>query len=370
MVPLSASKPAEQRVDDMYTEYRELVQRENGFPDWNATQQEPGKGDAENFLAAFYLACDNERKKDDSLKNLRTAALSRIQAYVDAPAPSANCTGFPRINRYRLAIELALRVRRPRVIDQCGAVLCASASVVQGFFKTNPVAAVKFTLEIADNGHAMLLNRNVDPPTMVKTTLNNFNQSPVDWLLLASTRYHFEPLVWSLELIKGPGSVDPLRQYTKPGLLVYWLKQMGYQHVKDRTFGSENFSTVAKIVNAVTRYPMHDSDRSSKVGEQNLQKAIQDLNLGRLVFVWAYGDLSSKAKKLKPGRSFPAPKGTPQQEETDEGFPALHWTLVRKLAISGSNVNIRLYTWGDTREASFDKDEFLDVYLGHVVAEP
>jgi hypothetical protein len=360
--PITPQTDIKQWIDDVYTDYLDVVQTHNGNPPWSTRGvQEPSRQETMQFLRDFINATQQEQRTDTGLQSLRVQALRYIKNYVKN-STDAGFHGFPNIDQFRFAIELALRVRRPRVIDQCRAVLCGSAAVLQGFFKTDPVGAANFALHLGHYGWAMLKDKLVDPPSLVKSTTNHFDESPVDWCMLASLRYHFEPLATGLKLIKGSEAADPLRQYTKPGLLAAWLRKMGYTKVKDRTFGSENFSLFTKGVNKLSRYPMHDSSQSKKVGEVNLDKAIEDLNLGCLVFLWAYASLSQVALGQRTG--------PPVQETTTEGFPALHWTLVRKLQKAGNQVTIRLYTWGASTDAGFDKDDFLRVYLGHVMADP
>jgi len=43
---------------------------------------------------------------------------------------------------------------------------------------------------------------------------------------------------------------------------------------------------------------------------------------------------------------------------------------VRKLTVTGTTVNLRHCRWGKAREASFPKDELLNVCQGHVMADP
>jgi hypothetical protein len=280
------------------------------------------------------------------------------------------CGAFPHINPFRFAIELALRVRRPRAINQQRTVLCGAAGIMSAYFKTDPKRAAQFALDLVESGSGHLRQYLIKPQGRVKDAPppTQFEMAPVDWVLLASLRYHFEPLAELVGLFSAQDA-DPLRQLTKPGLLYAMLRNMGYRTVTDRTFGLNTFSKATRVASAITRYGMHGQSERTR-GATNLQLAETDVNAGRLVFLWSFGELTSHTPVRVKGIDYPDATGTPAREFDAIGFPALHWTLVRKLSASGTEVKIRHYSWGDAREATFPKDEFLSVYQGYVMADP
>jgi hypothetical protein len=358
-------------IDAIYDGYRDLT-KDNRVPDWSPSYKEPKKENARIFLNMFAEACSGEEKTKSAAQNAqklsRVTTLGAIQRFV---SESATPTGqaFQSINRYRYAIELALRVRRPRVIAQAQTVLCGAASLLQAYFKAEPSKATEFALTLIDDGQARLRNYLVQPAAAVKAGCpDRIDMAPIDWVLLASVRYHFEPLADLVGWVWGEEAADPLRQLTKPGLLVRTLRQMGYKRVEDRTF-LDDASTFTKVVSALTRYPLHSPGASSLRGEANLRQAEADLDQDRLIFLLAYGKLSEATPERKKGAHHVV-KTKPQKEVMEEGFPALHWTLVRKLKVQTGTVWYRKYTWGGVREATFLKDNFLNVYQGHVMADP
>ena len=362
---------SEGKIDKAYLGYRQL-QQINATPQWDVYQPDPLKEDAKNFLKAFRLEVSRETKKAQAevLQRERDIALKRIEEFVDDQM-SSSCKAFPLVNAYRYAIDLALRVRRPRIIDQRETALCGPVAIMCAFFKTDPKAATEFALSLVENGSGDLRQYKIDSPDHLKNKRppDRFKMAPVDWLLLTSLRYHFEPLAAMLGRLTSKESVDSLRQLTKPGLLTALLREMGYKEVIDRTFGFETFPAVAKIADALTRYPLHGSSGTLR-GKANLDRAELDLDRGMLVFLLAYGDMEGEAKVRRKSRSFPKVDKELTPSYDDMGFPVLHWTLVRKLTVAAGYVSIRIYSYGRAREATFPLEQFLKIYFGYVMANP
>jgi hypothetical protein len=86
------------------------------------------KEDALNFLKSFRLQISHETKKGKTLQKERDVALERIEKFVNDQM-CFSCKALPHINSYRYAIDLALRVRRPRIIDQSDTAFCGPVSI-------------------------------------------------------------------------------------------------------------------------------------------------------------------------------------------------------------------------------------------------
>lgn len=240
----------EARIDLIYTRYTALIaacRQQNVFhlPPWDAQgTPEPSRDDAVNFLARFLGAVEGENKAALGLQGDRAGALRHLRAQVTFWT-RANFRRFHFINRFRYAIELALRVRRPRAVDQGQAVLCGAAAVYSGYLKHEPRPALKYALDLAETGQATLKEYrfSIIEDVVDSAAMGRNEMIPVDWVTLAGLRYHFEPLAWVAA--RGgidSSTVDALRQLTKPGLLTSWLNNMGYRNVVDRTFGRSGFT--------------------------------------------------------------------------------------------------------------------------------
>ena len=369
--PLSTSVgTAESRIDEVYARYESLLSRDPGAP-WDNGQPNPLQADALAFIAKLKGDTAAETKKATALQLQadRGSAIETIEQFVKRVV-GTGCPAFPHIDPYRFAMELALRVRRPRSINQRETVLCGAAGIMSAYFKTDPKRATSFALDLVETGAGDLRQYRIEPQGRVKSEPppDRFEMAPVDWVLLASLRYHFEPLAELIGLFSA-AAADPLRQLTKPGLLYATLKNMGYKTVVDRTFGLDTFSTSTNIASAITRYGMHGQSEASR-GEENLRLAAGDVAASKLVFLWSYGDLTQYTPVRKKANAYPPNTKAPEKKVDAIGFPSLHWTLIRKLSLSSTEIKIRHYSWGDAREATFPKAAFLEVYQGHVMADP
>ena len=91
---------------------------------------------------------------------------------------------------------------------------------------------------------------------------------------------------------------------------------------------------------------------------------------GMLIFLLAYGDMAEEAKTVKTSKTFRKVSKQFAPSYGDDGFPILHWTLVRNLTVTSDWVLIRVYSYGRAREAAFPLNQFLNIYQGYVMANP
>jgi hypothetical protein len=313
------------------------------------------------FLTEFADRCEAEGKTDQNLKDERVNAIRQLVDFVDNGGP---CGAFPNTSRQRFAAELALRIRRPSVINQKDTVLCGPVSFLQAYFKTEPMAAKNFAIELAAAGTALLKGRQVTANDRVlggdPTT---FRMADVDWILGASLRYHHD-------LLGDILNEERFHQLTKPGLMIHWLRRMGYHDIRDRTFGGENFPLKTRVINKLSRFHMHSRDRFQyQTEETNLRRAQHYLDQGHLVWIWAYGEMGTQSTVYDKGQQDYTQVGIPNNFQRNEnGFPRLHWQYVRKLTVANNRVLIKFYTWGVVKSADFPLDQFLTAYRGHISA--
>lgn len=366
--PLSKGK-----IDEAYQGYQELMKL-NRTPWWNFVTIQPHKKEALKFLRTFRELVDDEVKEDDTLQGERVIALDKIVKFINNQT-GPSCRALPQINPYRYAIDLALRVRRPRIIDQSETNFCGPASIICAYFKTDPKKATKFALDLVENGSGDLKAYNIKAPDHIKNKAppDRFETTPVDWVLLTSLRYHFEPLAAFLGFFsKDVG--DMFRQLTKPGLLTAMLTKMGYKAVADRTFGYEalpkSVKVVTKVLDAATPYSMDGGGLQGLSEWAHLASAQRNLEKGRLIFLLAYLKMSRKAVAVDRTGAFPKRDDKNVAPTYGLRTPDLHWTLVRRLEVTIDRVKIRFYSEGEVLEADYTMDQFLGVYRGYVWADP
>ena len=173
--------PPDQAISQVYTMY------EVGKGVTGCTQQK-----ADQFVKWFRVQMLQEAK-DPDVKAARVEALRLIRDFIGTGA--APCGAFPLVDRYCFAVELALRVRKPRLIAQNyadgsgGVNLCGPNMMIIDFAKRSPVEFVRYAIGLAERGVGRLWNTNIRPDHAFFTTPPPLKLAPVDFVVLGSLRY-------------------------------------------------------------------------------------------------------------------------------------------------------------------------------------
>jgi hypothetical protein len=267
------------------------------------------------------------------------------------------------------AIQLALRVRRPRSIDQGATGLCGAVSAAYTFAKTRPAEYMRFGLDLFFDGKAKFGQLQVEPSQKIKLSYPlRKDKIPwaVDYVVLVSLREcTFTSDAIGIDLIRGADET------VLPGRLAQWLRDAGYKNVEDHTFfGKNQQALVAKFATQIGQ-PMHFGNATGdalarenrlKNAKKSLESASQAFALGKLVFLFSDGEIGHK---LMAGLS-----GAMTEQKGPTGLGNHHWMAVKKLNIPASNVvTLKAVTWGKSLEGSYDLDAFVSRYNGYVVAD-
>lgn len=305
-----------------------------------------------NFLEILDGIIRTETKKAGGAKNT-----AQVDARRDAIALIMNfartgpVTGaFSHIDRNIFCFQLALRVRRPKIIDQDQTTLCGPVALVVDVAKRDPVRYARMALDLFETGRAYWGTKELAPGIIIRQGYNQFTPK-ADYVVLASVRD-----AWAI--ILESDTMRNIFTLTKPGALCKFLEDAGYTEVMDRTFFS--MTTPLKILDAITPHPLHGQNHNpGDRGIKSLRLAEQEMSIGRSVVLNAAGTLShiigGDPVVPAPGPIDPA---------------ATHWTLLRKLTIAPPNVSVRLITWGGARERTIPLNVFLSYYCGFVSANP
>ncbi|HVU46901.1 MAG TPA: hypothetical protein VHD85_12280 [Terracidiphilus sp.] len=258
---------------------------------------------------------------------------------------------FSHIDRNIFCFQLALRVRRPKIIDQDQTTLCGPVALVVDVAKRDPVKYVRMALDLFETGRAYWGTKELAPGIIVRQGYNRLTPK-ADYIVLASIRD-----AWAI--ILESDTIRNIFTLTKPGALCQFLEDAGYTEVMDRTFF--NMTTPLKILDAITPHPLHGQNHQpGDRGIKSLRLAEQEMSIGRSVVLNAAGTLShiigGDPAVPAPGPIDPA---------------ATHWTLLRKLTFIGTtHVAVRLITWGGARQRTIPLNVFLSYYCGYVSANP
>jgi hypothetical protein len=349
---------ADDRVDKLY----EAVSQPNF--DWGT----PTQGEFDSFLSTFSNWVAREKKK---VNDGATSPQSRADLieYIRTKRPSYPQAVFAGIDPAVFGMQLAMRVRRPRSINQGRTGLCGAVSAVYIFAKTRPREFVQLALDLFFRGKGIFGNMEVTPSDAIR---NNYrlrrSKIPwaVDYVLLVSLR--------QCTFLSDRVMFGPLRggdETTMPGQLGYWLEEAGYENVQDHTFFGKNQHKVVKNFAKVIEQPMYmrnntagDAARNDRkqLIRQNLQDAADSIAAGKLVILFSAGKLT-QALSDKTSADLTAQNGP----VTLGGH---HWTPVRKLQIFRNRLWIKVISWGKSYESSFDLDAFSSYYSGYIAADP
>lgn len=337
----------------------ELKQAVNGGGDHRAalftTQQidAPSNQELLNFLGVLDGIIGTETTKQGGAKNVaRVDAQRNAIARIIHFAHTGPVTGaFSHIDRNTVCFELALRVRRPKLIYQGKTTLCGPVALVVDVAKRDPVRYVQMALDLFETGRAHWGTNELAPGIIIRKGYKNLTPQ-ADYVVLASVRDS-----WAIVLESD--TMRDIFTLTKPGALCKFLEDAGYSEVMDCTFFT--LTTPLQVLNAITPHGLHgENHRPGDQGLNSLRLAEQAMSNGRTVILNAAGTLSHiiggrAAAVVAPGPIDPS---------------VTHWTLLRKLAITGPNVSVRLITWGGARERTIPLNVFLSYYCGFVSANP
>ena len=352
---MRAAANPEGRVDELYR-----LMSQPGY-DWG----QPSPNDFSLFLDTFADWVAAEHKKDASSAAARAAAIR----YIKDSASIRPTFVFTGIDATVFGIQLAMRVRRPRSIDQDGSNLCGAVSALYTFAKQNPQGFTQFALDLFFRGQALFGQMEIQPSAQItqgyalrKSTI----PWAVDYVILVSLR-QCTFLTDKLHM----GALRGADETTLPGQLGMWLKQAGYKGVEDHTFFGKNQQKAVRLFANQIKQPMHlenaTGDAGARAGrrlysETNLTEASRSLKQGKVIIVFADGEMG---RALRDGVSQGMAARTKPTAIGDH-----HWMPVRKLDVIGTTVKIKVITWGKSYQGLFDLDAFLSRYNGYVSAMP
>jgi hypothetical protein len=314
---------------------------------------DPTDKELANFLGLLDTIIGTETKKLGGAKDAglvgqrRDAIALLIDFALNGPATGA----FAHINRNVLCFQLALRVRRPKIIDQDETTLCGPVAIVVDVAKRDPVRYVRTVIQLFKTGHANWGSVELEPGLLIRNGFKNLTPE-ADYIILASVR-------GTAAIIIQEPTLRNIFTLTKPGALCKFLTDAGYADVIDRSF--LQLSTPLKVLDAITPHPLFgEAHFSMDQGVKSLRQAQLEIEGGRIVIMNAAGTLSHIVGYTQPAVAAAGPI------EAD----ATHWTLLRKLRIDPNNVFVRLVTWGGARERTLAKNVFLSYYCGYVSGTP
>ncbi|HEY3841409.1 MAG TPA: hypothetical protein VGL72_32785 [Bryobacteraceae bacterium] len=330
--------------------------------DWGS----PGIQEFDSIMSTFAGWVMSEKKKVDQgpASPLARAEIVRyIQAYVKGKPTAAFLDIHPAV----FGIQLAMRVRRPRSMDQDDSSLCGAVAVIYNFAKFDPLRFAQFALHLFFLGQAMFGEMEVQPTNQIR---QNFplRKTKIPWAVDYVTLVSLRQCTFFSDKLKI-GALRGADETTLPGQIGLWLTQAGYHNVEDHTFFAKNQVKLVKAFASKVGQPMHLSgatgDAQNKVDRrgypyQNLQLAEQALRNGKFIIIFSDGELG----RMLRGDTF-----KPRTSPTKLGDH--HWMAVRQLQIfSDTYVKLKVITWSTSFKKTLNMEDFIPRYNGFVSAEP
>jgi hypothetical protein len=348
-----------QFVDELFDR---LSQR--GF-DWG----EPNARDFALFLNSFATNIQYETKKvTDGVTSPQQRAevirhiRERVETYHQQPV-------FAGINKYVFAMQLAMRVRRPRTFDQGNTGLCGAVAAMYLFAKTRPIEFIHMALDLFFTGRALFGSMEIQPSDVIRNGYR-LRRTKIRWafdyVVLVSLR---QCTFFSDQ--SGLGFLRTGDETAMPGQMAQWLAEAGYSNVEDHTFFGKNqiqlVRKFAKTINQPVYGWNNTAGEDARTDRQNhlirsLSDAINALRDGKLVILFSDGKI---ADFLQEGDSINMTART-----GPVGLGKHHWTVVRKLHLVGGKVRIKVITWGTSHEGDFNIAAFTSRYSGYISADP
>jgi hypothetical protein len=311
----------------------------------------PSQQETTDFLLLLQQALHEDKKYNPN----RQRALVNIMTYNVNPG-AAHFTG---VSPSKFAFQLALRVREPNLISQGDLGLCGANAAVIHFAKTNPIGYVDLGIQLMKTGKGMFGQSKVEPNDTLKSGVTKLRLEEADYVVLASVRGSAGFMDWAFG-----NSKEGIAEGMTEDDVIKLLKQAGYTEVEDHAASFKLFSS----------------------WDENLALAAQRVSLGRLVIVGIHGDLvrTMKSDKKKQVDSLPSTNEPEERAKAEAArkpgsgkvdppvksvlTPTNHWVLVSKLVVSGEEVTIKLYSWGESLNRTMPRKNFLSCYGGFVCA--
>jgi hypothetical protein len=252
------------------------------------------------------------------------------------------------IDPYRYLFLLAMRIRRPRVIDQGSMGFCGPATILTDLAKRDPCTYTKFAIDLLLSGKATWksLIVSLEPGNAQDWQKRKIQQ--LEYVTMLALRKQAEIILSGST--SGGINFDLDNQdshATTPSQMKILLEQAGYDPVRDLTVSSGTFSQQR------TKLELENNERQ-------LKTCSTQLTSGNIVIMLVHPDVARNAKYSRLNWSNP----------TVKALHELHWINVKSLSINPPNVTLKIVTWRWSGTVTFPLDKFLPRYFGYIEAKP
>jgi hypothetical protein len=306
----------------------------------NLDSYRPSRSDTKGFIRVLKTAILAEAKE---LSVERAAALDEILGYNENPGVSK----FEGIDPPLFAFQLSLRVREPSLLDQRYTGVCGASSLVTFFAKRMPAAFADYAISLMRSGEGKVYGRSVKATCWALWGTHSKKMAAADIVVLGTVGFDWLGTTFA--------AADDICE---------WLTATGFRKVRNNT--KLHADELQLSPQKTTQWFRQNLDEAALFSNTKLVIIATDAELLKPLWQkkgeWTAGDIL--ARKSGGYRvDSPLPKTIWNRQIN-------HWTLVSRLSIDGQIVRIKLYTWGNSLQGTFDLGPFLSYYGGHIVADP
>lgn len=257
---------------------------------------------------------------------------------------------FKHVNRADLVQQLVLRAQSPNRIDQGQAPLCGPAAFLYNIARKNPMAYMKYVIDLFEHGSAWLGKMHVEPSDDCKASSAwQGKMAAADWVALAGLRDSKNAV------LDFDGPSDSVAGITSARSLQRWFQQCGYFSGTSRDTNSLSDKSLWTLLLA-HQHQLSGGHPCLMVGDN----VITGQPRGRAIpNHWVV--LTSAVQIGKPSWNGP-PSASALVARGKQAVDADKSLLEQQL-------QFEIFTWGRTRFIhSMTVAHFLDYFYGYVIA--
>jgi hypothetical protein len=264
---------------------------------------------------------------------------------------------FTKIDRFKFAFQLALRIREPKLIDQTNTNLCGPNALVIQMARDRPSQYATLAAQLFLNGRGFLDKLEIEPNILILHGVDEDALGECDYVVLGSIRN-------SAAILLGDNIVRTIGLLTKPGVLCDWLRRAGYKNVEDHTFF--DVPLYAQPIAGLTSGETHGPRPTGFTVPSNRKEKRANLRLMATKLAMQHKVIMNAETALSDGLV----KNTLTNSGLTGRSDAMvtHWTFVKTMILSNTHVSeIKLYTWGGSfKRQNIPIDDFVSRYAGFV----
>jgi hypothetical protein len=272
---------------------------------------------------------------------------------------------FTGVNLDLYTFQLALRLRKPEIIDQDQKNLCGQVAMCYSYAAEDPKGFALFGMTLVSTGTGLLRQAQITASNFVKTTAPPVTMPVVDYVLLSSIRC----------ALGRTGILEVALESTQPSLLAAWLRKMGYHNVEEHLLQMKPIKSFDDVDAIMTGRVVGMLQSGQKTVPGSKVKYLEDpgkrqeqltcMNLARTKLTGGHIVLmviDDSLEDILAGKK-PAVMMAKQAIE-------LHWVILTEMEVGGFQVKVSFVSHGKVFAGTVDAGVFCTRFSGFVSGNP